>query len=102
MLEVMKAALTFFLLLAGTFAASPVQAADTPSNALLVLAKQDGVLLIVDPSSLQVVARIPVGSDPHEVIASTDGTTAYVSNYGFGAYNTLAVADLVAQKALPS
>ena len=45
---------------------------------------------------------MPVGNDPHEVIASTDGTTAYVSNYGFGAYNTLAVVDLVAQKALPS
>jgi YVTN family beta-propeller protein len=43
-----------------------------------------------------------VGNDPHEVIASTDGTTAYASNYGFGAYNTLAVVDLVAQKALPS
>jgi YVTN family beta-propeller protein len=36
------------------------------------------------------------------VIASSDGKTAYASNYGFGAYNTLAVVDLVAQKALPS
>src|SRR5271170_5942827 len=102
MLEVMKAALTFCLLLAVTFAANLVQAADTPANALLVLAKQDSMLLIVDPSSLQIVARIPVGNDPHEVIASTDGTTAYVSNYGSGAFNTLAVVDLVAQKALPS
>ena len=59
------------------------------------------MLLIVDPSSLQVIARVPVGKDPHEVIASSDGKTAYVSNYGFGAYNTLAVVDLVAQKALP-
>jgi YVTN family beta-propeller protein len=99
---VMKARLTFFILLVSAFAATLVQAADTPANALLVLAKQDSVLLIVDPSSLQLLARIPVGSDPHEVIASTDGTTAYVSNYGFGAYNTLAVVDLVAQKALPS
>jgi YVTN family beta-propeller protein len=58
--------------------------------------------LIVDPSSLKVIARIPVGNDPHEVIASTDGKTAYASNYGGGAYNTLAVVDLVAQKALPA
>jgi YVTN family beta-propeller protein len=43
-----------------------------------------------------------VGNDPHEVIASADGTTAYVSNYGFGAYNTLAVIDLVGHRALPS
>jgi YVTN family beta-propeller protein len=97
----MKALLTSFTLVAALLG-STVHAEDTPSNALLVLAKRDGMLLIVDPSSLQVVARIPVGNDPHEVIASTDGKTAYASNYGFGAYNTLAVVDLVAQKALPS
>lgn len=77
-------------------------AEDTPANALLVLAKADDTLLIVDPSSLHVIARVRVGNDPHEVIASADGRTAYVSNYGSGAYNTLAVVDLVAQKALPA
>jgi YVTN family beta-propeller protein len=97
----MKALLTSSILLVGMLATSLVQAADTPANALLILAKRDGMLLIVDPSSLQVVARIPVGNDPHEVIASADGKTAYASNYGSGAYNTLAVVDLVAQKALP-
>lgn len=79
-----------------------VQAEDTPANALLILAKQDGMLLIVDPANLRVIAHIPVGKDPHEVIASTDGKMAYASNYGSGAFNTLAVVDLVAQKALPS
>jgi len=98
----MKALLTSFTLFTALLGASIVHAEDTPANALLVLAKRDGMLLIVDPSSLQVIARIPVGSDPHEVIASTDGKTAYVSNYGFGAYNTLAVVDLIGQKALPS
>jgi len=44
--------------------------------------------------------RVPVGPDPHEVIASADGKFAYVSNYGGGAYHTLAVVDLVGQKAL--
>jgi len=56
------------------------------------------MLAIVDPSSRQVLARIAVGNDPHEVIASADGKTAYVSNYGFGAYNTITVVDLVARK----
>jgi YVTN family beta-propeller protein len=97
----MKVALTSFVLFAGMLG-TLVHAADTPANAVLVLAKRDNMLLIVDPSSLQVIARIPVGNDPHEVIASTDGKTAYVSNYGSGAYNTLAVVDLVAQKALPA
>lgn len=80
--------------------ASP--SADTPADTLLVLSKTDRTLAIVNPVTLEVLARIPVGNDPHEVIASTDGKTAYVSNYGSGAYNTLAVVDLVAQKALPS
>lgn len=74
----------------------------TPSASLLVLSKQDHTLSIVDASSLKVVGKVPVGNDPHEVIASTDGATAYVSNYGFGAYNTLAVVDLIDEKALPS
>ena len=99
---IMKALLSAFVLFAVMVCASLVQAADTPANALLVLAKRDGMLLIVDPSSLKVIARIPVGKDPHEVIASIDGKTAYASNYGGGAYNTLAVVDLVGQKALPA
>jgi len=72
----------------------------TPREALLVLSKGEHTLAIVDPSNFKVVARVPVGEDPHEVIASTDGRLAYVSNYGGGAYNTLAVIDLVGQKAL--
>jgi YVTN family beta-propeller protein len=43
---------------------------------LLGLAKHDETLAIVDPSSLQVIARIPVGKDPHKVMASSDGKTA--------------------------
>lgn len=76
--------------------------AQTPKETLLALSKTDHTLAIVDPSTLKVLAKVPVGNDPHEVIASTDGKTAYVSNYGGGAYNTLAVIDLVNQKAIPS
>jgi hypothetical protein len=93
---------SFLVLLVIALGTSFVHAADTPANALLVLAKHDGTRAIVDPSSLQVIARIPVGTDPHEVIVSSDGKTAYVSNHGFGAYNTLAVVDLVGQKAWPA
>ena len=73
----------------------------TPKTALLILSKQDHTLAIVDPATLRVVARIPVGDDPHEVAASTDGRTAYVSNYGFGQFHTLAVIDLIGQKPQP-
>jgi YVTN family beta-propeller protein len=100
--RIMRCLLTLLILLGSLLSATLTHAADTPANALLILAKQDGILIIVDPSSLQVIARVPVGKDPHEVIASSDGKTAYATNYGSGAYNTLAVVDLVGQKALPS
>jgi len=78
------------------------QVQSAPDATLLALSKTDHALAIVDPASFKVIAKVPVGNDPHEVIASTDGTTAYVSNYGFGAFNTLAVVDLVGRRALPS
>jgi YVTN family beta-propeller protein len=71
-----------------------------PSPALLVLSKADRTLSIVDPATLKVVARMPSGPDPHEVVASSDGKYAYISNYGGGAYNTITVVDLVAHKTL--
>lgn len=73
---------------------------NTPTDSLLALSKHDHTLAIVDPVSLKVLAKVPVGDDPHEVIASADGKTAYVSNYGGGAFNTIAVVDLVNQKPL--
>jgi len=75
------------------FAFAPSQA-----ETLLVLSKGDHTLAMVDPSTRKVLARMPSGPDPHEVIASSDGRTAYISNYGGGAYNTITEADLVARK----
>jgi YVTN family beta-propeller protein len=73
----------------------------SPARSLLALSKRNHTLAIVDPNTLQVIARAPVGPDPHEVIASSDGKTAYVSIYGGGRYHALSVIDLVSQKALP-
>ncbi|MCC6343521.1 MAG: YncE family protein [Bryobacterales bacterium] len=87
-------------LLVMTGLAAVALCAETPRAALLVLAKTDLTLSIVDPASLKVVARMPSGPDPHEVAASSDGRFAYISNYGGGAYHTLTVVDLVAQKTL--
>ena len=78
--------------------------AQAPSATLLVLAKSDNTVAIVDPTTLQVLARAPSGPDPHEIIASDDGKVAYISNYGGSdsALNTISVVDLVARKALPA
>jgi DNA-binding beta-propeller fold protein YncE len=78
-----------------------VLAQATPQESLLALSKRNHTLAIVNPMTLDVIARAPVGPDPHEVIASADGKTAYVSIYGGGRYHALSVIDLVAQKALP-
>jgi len=77
-------------------------AAQTPSPALLVLEKSDNSLAIVDPANLQIVARVPAGPDPHEIVASADGKLAYISNYGGSdsALNTISVIDLATRKAL--
>ncbi len=91
--------MALFILLFG--AATLLIAAETPQTALLVLSKGQQALFIVDPSTLTVVGQVPSGPDPHEVIASADGKTAYISNYGGGSYNTITVVDLVNQKTLP-
>lgn len=69
---------------------------------LLILSKKGETLSIVDPASLEVLARIPAGPNPHEVIASADGNTAFISNYGYGAFHTITPVDLATRRALPA
>ena len=94
--------LAIFLLTTLIYTAGKCAAQATPARTLLALSKGDHVLAIIDPVSLKVIAKVPVGTDPHEVVASADGKTAYVSIYGGGSLHDLNVIDLVAQKALPS
>ena len=54
----------------------------TAAPALLVLSKAENTLAVVDPGSLQVLRKVPVGEGPHEVVVSADGKTAFVANYG--------------------
>ncbi len=90
----LRAAALFFL-------APLLHAEATPATSLLALSKGDLTLAIIDPATNKVIARMPSGPDPHEVIASSDGRFAYISNYGGGTYNTITPVDLVAQKTLP-
>src|SRR5690242_7935018 len=83
-----------------TFVFSTTKCGAQSRGSILALSKADHTLAIVDPTTLNIVARVPVGSDPHEVIASADGKTAYVSIYGGGSLHELNVIDLVAKKPL--
>ncbi len=76
--------------------------AQSDQATLLALSKSDHTLAIVNAVTLKVIARVPVGPDPHEVIASYDGKTAYVTNTGGGRSFEINVIDLVGQKALPN
>lgn len=82
------------------YASTKTNAQSTPNRALLALSKADHILAIVDPATLKVITRIPVGADPHELVASADGKTAYVCIYGGGSFHEINVIDLVAQKPL--
>lgn len=88
------------LLIVFVYAAPRCNAQATPQRALLALSKANHTLSIVDPATLNVIARIPVGTDPHEVVASSDGKTAYVCIYGGGSFHEINVIDLVGQKPL--
>lgn len=90
------------LVLATVVSRCAAQSTPTPQRTLLALSKTDHTLALVDPVSFKVIARLPVGTDPHEVIASSDGTRAYVTIYGGGSLHELDILDLVGQKALPS
>jgi DNA-binding beta-propeller fold protein YncE len=89
-----------FITLALVYVAAGCKAQSTPQQSILALSKGDHTLAIVDPATLRVIRRIPIGEDPHEVIASSDGKMAFVSIYGGGSLHELNVIDLVDQKPL--
>lgn len=80
-------------------ASSEAQSTPAPGPRLVVVHKNGGRLLIVDPATGQIVGSAPTGTDPHEVAVSPDNRTAYVTNYGPPGLpgTTLSVIDLGAQ-----
>jgi YVTN family beta-propeller protein len=86
------------LLAAGALMAAEVRAQGS-GGTLLVLNKVDATLAFVDPASQQLLARVPTGEGPHEVVVSSDGTLAFVSNYGAQTPgSSLSVIDVAARK----
>ena len=69
---------------------------------LVALNKGDASMTIIDPATMKVAAKVPVGNGPHEVVLSPDGKTAYVANYGDGPNpgSTISVIDIATAKEL--
>ena len=83
------------LSLGAIVAALGIAGAQSPSpERLLVLLRDASALAIVDPANGSVLARVPTGSDPHEVTASPDGRLAFVASMVDG----ISVIDISAQK----
>ena len=76
---------------------APVRAQPGARGRLLALSKGNRTLSMIDPATLRILGTAPSGPDPHEVTATADGRTAYISNYGagHGGFNTLTVVDLI-------
>lgn len=82
-----------FILLALTV--STVFAKET----LVVVNRDAAAAQIIDPIEMKVLATIPTGEGPHEVVISADGKTAVVSNYGAQkAGSSFSIIDLETQK----
>src|SRR5258705_2939031 len=77
----MKSTMIGALMICATTGLLAVRPQPAPPGSLLVLAKTDQTLSIVDPATLKVLGRVPSGPDPHEVVASSDGRVAFISNY---------------------
>ncbi len=89
------------MVLLGVAAVATLSAQRAPAR-LLVLNKEDANLAIVDPVSGNVLGIVPVGQGPHELVTSTDGKTAFASNYGTGPApgRTISMIDVASMKEL--
>jgi DNA-binding beta-propeller fold protein YncE len=70
----MKLRLTILLVLIG------ISTQAQNKQYLLLLSKGEHQMWVLDYKTLDLVTKIPVGEDPHEIELSADGSTAYVSN----------------------
>jgi DNA-binding beta-propeller fold protein YncE len=68
---------------------------------LVALNKAEANMAIVDPGTMTVVGKVPVGDGPHEVVLSGDGKTAFVANYGNQTPgNSISIIDIASAKEL--
>jgi YVTN family beta-propeller protein len=90
------------LILAALVVAAAPNAAQSGGARLLVLNKEDATFTVINPDSAAVLATVPTGDGPHELVTSTDGKIAFASNYGTGPApgHTISMIDIAAGKEL--
>src|SRR3982750_1677015 len=69
------------------------------TGTVIVTNKTPSTATVIDVASGRTLATIPTGAGPHEIVVSSDGLTAVVSDYsGPPPGRTLTVIDLAAMK----
>ena len=68
------------------------------SGTLIVTNKQPSTATIIDVGSGRVIGTLPTGSGPHEVVLSSDGRWAVVTDYGGQPRKTLTVIDVATMR----
>jgi YVTN family beta-propeller protein len=88
------------LILAALVVAAAHSVAQSRGARLLVLNKEDATFTVINPDSGAVLATVPTGDGPHELVTSTDGKIAFASNYGTGPApgHTISMIDIAAGK----
>ena len=89
-----------WLVLIGVLSGAGASAQELTSPTLLVLHKGENAMAIIDPTTGQVLGRVPVGQDPHELTVSTDGKLAFGTNYNGSSErggNSISVIDLASR-----
>jgi len=81
-------------------AASATDAAGQLAGTVLVANKGEATVSFVDLASSQIYATVPTGDGPHELVVSSDGRTAVVTDYGGGGQggSTLTVIDVAGRR----
>lgn len=82
--------------------AVPLSYAQQGKRVLLATSKADHTLAVINPADLSIIAKLPTGPNPHEVVVSPDGKTAYVSNPGNSDLHEINVLDIAHLKPLPT
>jgi len=90
------------LILAAVLVAVVCASAQQRGPRLLVLNKEDATFTVINPETAAVLATVPTGEGPHELVTSTDGKTAFASNYGTGPApgHTISMIDIASGKEL--
>jgi DNA-binding beta-propeller fold protein YncE len=87
-----------FLTIAALAATSATAQVPGLTGTLVVTNKSPSTATIIDVASGRIMGTLPTGSGPHEVVLSSDGRWAVVTDYGGPPRKTLTVIDLATMR----